>query len=553
MNESELKQYLLTHYPKENESCEWKEYKNLKHSFAGASGNDMISYVSAIANMNGGSLVIGVEDNTLNIVGITEFNNHTVQNIKLRILEKCSNLDSENLSIEEFKTSDTNKIVWVVHIPKHLPRLPVYAHSKAWQRVEDSLVEIRRERKETILKEPILFSDDWSAKILPNATIHDLDKNAIAKARFEFKIKNPNKATDCDSWDDITFLNKAKVTINGKITNTAILLLGLEESSYLLNPSVAKISWILKDKNNIEIDYKHFGIPFILNTEAVLGKIRNLTYRYMADDTLFPTEITMYDTYVIREALHNCIAHQDYSKQGRVSVVEKPSELIFTNLGHFLPESIEKVIEQDAPQAYYRNAFLAEAMVNLNMIDTIGSGIKKMFLKQRNRFFPMPDYDLSNTEQVVVCIIGRIWDINYTRMLMKKTDLDLKTVILLDKVQKSLPISVEEFQYLKRLKLIEGRRPNVHLSAMIADKSGLQAEYIKHKGIDDVYCQKIITDYLITFKTGRKDDFEKILLDKLPDVLDIKQKKNKIKNMLQSLKIQGIIYPVGKIWKMSKP
>ncbi|MED0687090.1 transcriptional regulator, partial [Anoxybacillus ayderensis] len=64
---------------------------------------------------------------------------------------------------------------------------------------------------------------------------------------------------------------------------------------------------------------------------------------------------------VIREALHNCIAHQDYTLQGRINVVEKPEELIFTNLGEFIPETIENVIERDAPQEYYRNRFLAEA------------------------------------------------------------------------------------------------------------------------------------------------------------------------------------------------
>ena len=49
-----------------------------------------------------------------------------------------------------------------------------------------------------------------------------------------------------------------------------------------------------------------------------------------------------------------------------------------------------------------------------------------------------------------------------------------------------------------------------------------------------------------------QSDFEKILLDKLPEVLDINQKKNKIKNILQQLKNQEKIRVEGKIWKMSK-
>jgi ATP-dependent DNA helicase RecG len=555
MIESELKQYLNKHYPQENESCEWKEFKSLKHSFTGSAGNDMISYISAIANMEGGHLVIGVEDSTLNIVGIEDFNNHTPQNIKLRILEKCTDLNSDQLNIEEFITKDTNKTIWIIHIPKHLSRRPIYAHSKAWQRVEDSLVEMRPERKESILREPLSVSEDWSAKIIPSSSINDLDPLAIEKARLEYKKKNNKKAAECDTWDDETFLNKAKITIKGQITNTAILLLGKEESAHLLLPAILKISWIIKDEHNIEKDYEHFGTPLLLNTDEVFGKIRNLTYRYMQDSTLFPTEIKTYEPYVIREALHNCIAHQDYSLKGRISVVEKPEELIFSSLGSFLPGSIEKVIEQDSPQEYYRNAFLAEAMVSLNMIDTIGSGIKRMFLEQKKRFFPLPDYDLSDLNKVVVRISGRIWDVNYTKLLMKRTDIDLKTVILLDKVQKKNSITDNEARILRKQKLIEGRKPNYYLSFEMAEKTESGTDYVKQRGFKDKYYKDLVLEYIEKKKFASKVELDKLLIDILPSVLSDKQKANKIRNIIYAMskKEQTIIntgtnrYPKWKI------
>lgn len=51
MLELELQQYLSHEYPQENARCEWKEFKNLKNSFCGNEKDDVISYVSAIANM----------------------------------------------------------------------------------------------------------------------------------------------------------------------------------------------------------------------------------------------------------------------------------------------------------------------------------------------------------------------------------------------------------------------------------------------------------------------------------------------------------------------
>ena len=185
MQESELQQYLLRNYPQENARCEWKEFKNLKNSFCGDEKNDIISYVSAIANMGGGHLVIGVHDSSLEIVG-TDTYNYDRQKAILRLTERCINLSTEGLDIEEFVTDDTNKKVWVVHIPKHRPKLPVYAHNKAWQRIEDSLVELTTERMNVILDEPIFGETDWSAQIVPDATIDDLDEVAIAKARKMF-------------------------------------------------------------------------------------------------------------------------------------------------------------------------------------------------------------------------------------------------------------------------------------------------------------------------------------------------------------------------------
>ena len=58
-----------------------------------------------------------------------------------------------------------------------------------------------------------------------------------------------------ESWDDEKFLNKAKLLIHGKVTRTAILLLGKEESEHFINPSVMKIRWSLKTHANENKDY----------------------------------------------------------------------------------------------------------------------------------------------------------------------------------------------------------------------------------------------------------------------------------------------------------
>lgn len=246
MTEQELKAYIQRAFPKENEANEWKDYSNLKHVIKGHEGDDIISYMSAIANMEGGHLVLGVEDKTLEIRGIQEFHIYTKDNLKKYLLDNCTNLPSEGLSVDEFVTEDTGKVVWVINVPKHMMKLPVYAHNKAWQRVADSLEEMGRSRLDAILNESV-SAYDWSAEIVEGATLDDLDPEAIRVARVKYKELYPKKAKEVDSWDDAKFLNKAHLTAQGRITNATMIILGREECESMISPAVCKIRWQLKD------------------------------------------------------------------------------------------------------------------------------------------------------------------------------------------------------------------------------------------------------------------------------------------------------------------
>lgn len=546
MTEQKLHNYLKFKFPKENEKCEWKEFKSLKHFVSGKESEDIISYVSAISNMKGGHLVIGVEDSTLKIVGIQDFHTYNKVNIKLKILDNCPNLSSEGFEIEEYNTSDSNKTIWIFHIPKHQFRLPVYAHKKTWQRVNDSLVEMTQSRLEAILTE-VRLSDDWTAKIIPDATIDDIDEQAIAKARVEFKKRNPKYTDDVDIWNNAKFLDKAKLTIKGKITHATLILLGKEESEHFLG-SFVKIRWNLKTLDNQDKDFEIFSIPLILAVDEVFKKIRNLKYRYLRDGTLFPDEVLRYEPFNIREPLNNAIAHQDYTKGARINVVEfEDDHLLFSNYGSFLPKSIEDVVLKDSPEEVYRNPFLVEAMKNLDMIETQGGGIRKIFNFQRQRFFPMPDYDLSDGK-VKVNITGKILNEDFARILIKNPSLALQDIILLDKVQKKKPVTDDELKYLKKFRFIEGRKPNIYLSFKVIkpiNDEELKAEYIANRSFDDSHFKEMILEYLKKFGKAKRSTIDNLIIPKLSAALNEKQKKSKMGNLLSALRIEGKIKTIG--------
>jgi ATP-dependent DNA helicase RecG len=543
MTEEQLEQILkdLVSLPAENEVVEFKEAKN-NYDF-----RDLCKYFSALSNeanlknKANAWLIFGV-NNKKTIVG-TQFRKHRkdLDSLKHEVAKQINN-NLTFIEIHELNISQGRVILF--QIPPALKGIPTSYNGFFYGRDGESTTALSIEEIERIRRQ--VTHTDWSSVICSGASIKDLDEIAIQKARDGFKVKNPRLATEIDKWDDITFLNKAKITIESQITNTAVILLGKSESEHFIAPALARITWVLKNFKNEEKDYEHFSCPFILAIDKVFSKIRNLKYRYIKDGTLFPEEVDRYDPYNIKEALSNCIAHQDYSLSGRINIVEiEDEQLIFSNAGDFLPGSIQSVLESDQPPTIYRNSFLTQAMVNLNMIDTVGSGIKRMFRSQRDRFFPMPDYDLSG-QMVKVTIIGKVLDLEYARVLAKHPDITLEEIILLDKVQKRKELNDEEVDQLRSRHLIEGRKPNFTISESVAIETKQVGNYLKRKGIDKEFYKKITLDLVKKNKTGTsKQEIRDLLWNKLPDLLSDTQKETKISNILRELRLENLIHNSG--------
>jgi ATP-dependent DNA helicase RecG len=523
---------------------EWVEFKEAKSNL---DFDDIGRYFSALSNeasLNGetaGWLIFGVTDKPpRKIVG----SNYCLTPPGLeRLKQKIGQQTNHQMTFHAVhEIAIDGKRVIMFEIPPALRGVPTTWRRVAYGRTHDSLEPLGLHEIDR-MRAPL---PDWSAAICDGATIADLDPDAIAFARAKYKKKHQDLAEEVDEWDDVTFLNKAKVCRDGNITKTAIILLGKGEAGHYLSPAVARITWVLRDDAEFEVDYAHFDQPMILAVDKVFEKIRNLTIRYISEETLFPTEIPQYDPWVIREALHNCIAHQDYRQSARITLTERPGSLMFTNRGDFIPGTVQSVIERDMPPDWYRNPFLANAMVELDMIDTIGSGIKRMFTKQRDRYFPMPDYNLNEEGVVRVTIPGRVIDEKYTRMLVKRTDLTLMDVIALDKVQKGISITLEERRALRKKRLIEGRSPNLYVSVGVAAETDTRADYIRKHSLDKAHFKGLVTAYLKTYHEARRSDIEDLLFDKVSDALNDEQKYLFIRDLLQEMRKEGTIRTVGR-------
>lgn len=443
--------------------------------------------------------------------------------------------------------------VVLFEIPPAPRGIPIAWKGHYFARAGESRTPLGLDKLDEIRQQTLLM--DWSAQLVPGATLADLDDAAVGKARESFAKKYANRITleEVMGWPLATFLDRARLTQGGQITRATLLLLGKAESAYRLSPHPAQLTWSLEGP---ERAYEHFGLPFLLNTTQLYQRIRNIQLRILPQDELLPVEVPKYDQKIVLEALHNCIAHQDYSRNGRVVVTEQPDRLIFANEGGFFEGQPDEYIEGTKIPRRYRNPFLAQAMAELNMIDTMGYGIRDMYAGQARRYFPMPDYDLNEPGAVKMTLFGGVVDIAYSRLLIQKTNLPLADVLALDRVQKKLPIPDEAATRLRKGGLIEGRKPNYFVSAVVASATASKADYIRTRAQDDEFYAKLLTDYLEKFGQADRAEINKLLLDKLSDALDAGQKDKKVANLLTKLRRAGRINNDGSrghpIWKLAE-
>ena len=526
----------------ESEVIEFKEART-NYSF-----NDIGKYFSALsneANLRGlqeAWLVFGISDDK-RYVG-TEFRKQgNLQRLKKEIVngtnERLTFLEIYELIIEKCR-------VIVFQIPPAIRGIPTTWQGAAYAREHESICPLPMNKVDLIRSQ---IGMDWSKEIVEDATIEDLDERAIEKARelFSKRQSDRKKAKEVlESLSDIEVLNKAGITIKGKITRTALLLLGKSESKFFFDGFIPRITWTLYNADNSVKAYEHFDIPMLLAVDKVYSKIRNEKYRYIAgQQTLFPDEVDQYEPELIKEIINNCIAHQDYRLRGKINVEEFEDRLVFINEGAFIPESIEQALEPGYKPPYYRNVFLCNAMVNLYMIDTNSMGIPMMYQIQRDKCFPLPTYDLNTTNRVKVTVYGKILDKNYTQLLRSDVELNMRTVFLLDQVQKQETISKDNFKELKKQGLVEGRYPNIFVSFKVADIVGQKAVYVRNKGLDDDICKQLIVKALGSMGEASKKDLMEVLEKALPEVLSEEQKSKKVSNLLQALKKDDVIEVSG--------
>lgn len=543
---------------------EWLEFKEAKTRF---DTDDLGRYITALSNeanlcgRDAGWLIFGVKDNIDAITGTRPI-------VGSSYATSASDLNELKRQVYSFTApalglpdpvaverpecpAGTRILMW--RIPPASPGMPVAWKGHYYGRAGEAMGALPLNKLDALRAQSamqdwsaVLASDDWSL----------LDPAAIQLAQDLYKRRHathPQVLSDLEHKSVADWLHGLRLAVNGKLTRAALVLLGKPEAAVYLGGPTPRLTWALTDHTGEIQTHQHFDLPLVVAIDQLVPKLRIIEVSLLPPRQTAPLNLPNYDNWVIREALHNCVAHQDYAQGGRARVTEAPDSLTFFNLGSFLPGSVERVLSSRQPEQRYRNACLANAMVELDLIETLNSGLPKMFRLQKERFFPLPDFEFGQSpESVSVRIYGKTIDEKYVHALMSATDLALEDAILLDRVQKGQPLASEQIKRLRAKNLVGGRGAKIFISAQLAVATGQEINYVNNKGLDAKHYKALVLD-LLALGVQPREKINGLLLSKLPaSISGSTNQKTYIKNLLQEMVRDQQIENVGGATRAAK-
>lgn len=165
------------------------------------------------------------------------------------------------------------------------------------------------------------------------------------------------------------------ITLNDVYTNLALLL-----SDQCLHTT--KIA-VFKDEFCTEFrDSKEFGGSVFKQFEHCMDYLALCNKTASTIKGVLRTDVQDYPEEAVREALLNALVHRDYSFSGSIIINVNDSKMEFISLGGLLPGLSTEDIRIGVSQP--RNKKLAEVFHRLRLIESYGTGIRRIFKLYEN-------------------------------------------------------------------------------------------------------------------------------------------------------------------------
>lgn len=478
----------------------------------------ILGYVVALANANGGYLVLGMEDAFPHkVVGTSQCKN---------ALGKLENEIYKALQIPvdayELFDEQNNRVV-VVEIPRH----PV---GKAL-RFED--VPLWRSGEELIpMPDKVLFSilqetdPDYSQAICEGVTIDDLDKEAIdiLKEKYARKQNNPTFT----SLSDRQALSDLKLIEGNKVTNAAVLLVGKAEIIQQNFPQ-AKVQHEFRTTEGQERFDKRlsFVAPFYILIDQLWKAVNDRNGSVPVQEGAYMFDIPFFNEEVIREVINNAFAHRDYRLASEIVIKQYPTKLSVISPGGFpIGVTLENILTVSSTP---RNRLLADVLAATGIVERSGQGMDVIFRLTLSEGKQTPDYSKTNDYQVTAILSATVKNPGFAlfiksiqQELPENQKLSVFDVLTFCAIREGKqPKDKEIAKRLYSMGYLEKRGKTSAIRYILPRRyyelTGNQSEYSELTDWDDEQIWSVLFRYLKKYGTAKKTDIAKLIGQHISD------------------------------------
>lgn len=523
------------------------------------SDTDLIEAILGMTNTEGGVLFLGVEDNG-EITGVHKQHADEIGVVALIANKTVPSVSARAEIITEENEKQEKVNVLKIEIPMS-KTIVASADGKILRRrlkLDGTPENVPMYPYEINTRLSELSLLDFSAQIISDTTVDDLDPNERVRLRNIIKMRKGDKSLLELSDEELDKALRLVKEENGVLypTVTGMLLIGKEERLQEVMPT-AKASFQVLEGTQVRVN-EQFAKPLLATFEIFENYLKAWNSEREMEYGLFRIPIPEFSESAFREGLVNAFCHRDYSILQMVRLAIEDEGLSISSPGGFIEGvNLNNLL---SVEPHGRNQALADALKRIGLAERTGRGIDRIFEGSIIYGRPLPDYSES-TERYVKLFIQRAEpDLAFARMISNEENrmgrmLPINSLLILSALQTQRRASVHELADLIHIseartkanieKLLEsglveatgnGKARAYILSAKVYREQDNSVGYVRQTGID-----KLKYDELV-MKLAKQQGY--ITRDNVSELLNISN--SQAYRILKKLADKGKLVLLGK-------
>lgn len=502
----------------------------------------ILGYVIALCNEGGGSLVIGMEDAYPHKVVGTKQNEGSIGQLESDIY-RDTEIRPHVYELYENPELKQGRVL-VIDVPSRPIGVVFKYEDVPLMRVGEELKPMSDEVYLKIIQEK---EPDFSQQICKEATIDDLDEQAIDILRHKYATKQNNPSFLTLPKEQI--LSDLDLIVGEKVTNAAIILVGKKEAIKRFLPQAAIMLEYRNTENQITFDNRSkYDQPFYIMIDQLWHDIDLRNGKFPVKEGPYIFDIPYFNEEVIREAVNNAIAHRDYRKESEIVIKQYPQKFVISNAGGFpLGVTLDNLLTVSSTP---RNRLLADVLSKTGIVERSGQGIDKIFKNTISEGKQKPDYSQSDRFHVELALSAVIKDRAFAlfieseqAQLPEEQKLSVFEIMALANIleDKTNEVNKATIESLLRRGLIEkhGKTKGTYyiLSKNYYDFTGDMAIYAQKTEWNTAQASMIIIPYLLKFQQAKMKDFSDLMSGHLT--------RRQVRSLINQMVDEGILNKFG--------